>query len=344
MNANDAIDVRLSGEIQKGVPFDPDPFARLADAVGTEAASVLARLRAWKADGKLREISAILEGAALGYDSALVAGRVPVGGIDTAAAAVGSHPTVTHSYLRDHAYNLWFTLAVPEGMGLEQTLAILGEEAGGVEFHPLRRTRTFKIGVRFRIDTLENESSGSPTTSVVRFRPDAREKLLLRALQTPLPLVDRPFAALAREGGFEEAELLEFARRHQPGIIRRYSGTFRHRSLGVAANVMVVWNVPEDRLEEAGSFLAGTPEVSHCYARTPLPDFSYNLYSMIHGADAVAVRSVTDRLSVGVKALDRLPLLSVRELKKTRLRYFLPELDEWWSERCNAHTSRPGVA
>ena len=108
-------------------------------------------------------------------------------------------------------------------------------------------------------------------------------------------------------------------------------GTLRHRKLGVRANAMVVWRVPADRLPRVGPRLASAPEVSHCYARHGIEGFPYTLYSMIHGPDLGSCRGVAARLSDELGVDEYRLLVSLEEYKKTRLRYFLPELDAWWA-------------
>jgi DNA-binding Lrp family transcriptional regulator len=319
--------------VQAGVPFDERPFQRIAEQIGLPEEAVLAQLRHWREQGVLREISAVLEGSALGYDSALVAGTVPGEILERAVEAVNAHPTVTHNYLRDHALNLWFTIAVPGEMDLEGTLALLAGEAGVPAFHPLRRTQTFKIGVNFDPATLKNRTLAARPVKVEPLRVSLRDAALFRALQTPLPLVPLPFSELAKAADATPEELLAFARRHLGGAIRRYVGTLRHRKLGVRENGMVVWRVPPARIEEVGWRLARVPEVSHCYARNPIPGFPYTLYSMTHGPDRDTCRGVAARLARETGAQDYAVLFSEREFKKVRLRYFLPELDQWWTAR-----------
>ena len=216
---------------------------------------------------------------------------------------VNTHPTVTHNYLRDHAYNLWFTIAVPRAMGLEETLARL-ERRAGARFFPARRTRTYKVGVNFDLLSGENSTRLQELPELPPISLSARQEHLFRALQTPLPLIDRPFAALANLADCDEEELLEFARRHLGGAIRRYVATFRQRHLGVRGNAMVVWNVPGEELDAAGRRLAAAPQVSHCYAREALPDFPYTLYSMIHGPDDARCRDLVARLAAVVGTED----------------------------------------
>ncbi len=321
---------RLAKAIQAGFPLVSEPLRRLATEVGTTPDLVLGQLQRWQTSGLLREISAVLEGSALGYDSALVAGAVPADDVDRVAEIINAHPTVTHNYLRDHEYNLWFTIAVPFEMGLERTLELLARETNIPKYHALRRTHTFKIGVNFDLRARRNETPTRPLSAPAEITPDAKARAIFRALQRPLPLVPRPFAEVAKDVELSEAELLDFAQAHLGGAIRKYVATFHHRRIGVRGNGMVVWSAPEDRLPELGQAMSKAPEVSHCYARNPIEGFPYTLYSMLHGPDEAACRAVAARLSREVGLDDYLILFSTREYKKCRLRYFLPELDAWW--------------
>lgn len=327
----------LARLLQGGVPFEPEPFRVLGASLGLSSARVLAQLKTWRAEDKLREISAVLEGSLLGYDSALVAGRIPPEDLDRVGAVISAHPTVTHNYVRDHEKNLWFTIAVPREQDLDRTLEFLAREAEVSEpFQSLRRTKTFKIGVNFDLKTKTSRTKLEAKREMRAIEVSEGEKALFRALQTPLPYVERPFALLAEAVGSTEEELLAFARKHLGNALRRYVGTFRHRKLGVSGNGMGVWRVPLAREAEVGLQLAAAPEVTHCYARNAIEGFPFSVYSMIHGPDREAVLATAARLAeeTGVAPEDYVVLFSTRELKKTRLRYFLPELDAWWEERC----------
>lgn len=321
----------IAKALQTGVPFVSDPWGALGEALGLTGAQVLSQVRAFVEGGQLREISGVLEGSALGWDSALVAARVPPERIDEVATLVNACPTVTHDYVRDHDYNLWFTIAMPPEIGVDAALAALSRDTGVSPLQTLRRTATFKIGVRFDLETMENASQKGAVTEVSRRTFDDRERSMLRALQQPLPVEHFPFATLAYENGVREEELLSFARSALGGVLRRYVATFRHRKLGVHGNGMVVWRVDEARLQEIGAVFAEAPEVSHCYARNPIEGFPYSLYTMIHAKDEATVRAVAAALAARVGDPEHAILFSTRELKKTRLRYFQPELDAWWA-------------
>lgn len=320
----------LARRIQDGVPLVADPFEALAAEVGTAPGDVLGQLRSWSAAGLLREVSAVLEGDPLGYEGALVAARAGGRDVDRVARVVAEHPTVTHCYGRRHEYDLWFTISVPRQMGLDRTLGILSDRAG-TRFWALRRHTVFKIGVNFDLDTGCNRTEARAVHLVPPFLAGETARTLLRALQTPMPLEAGPFAALGRSFGVPEEDLLAFAHRHAGGVVRRYAATFRHRALGVRGNGMAVFCVPARQLQVAGRRLAEHPEVSHCYARNPIPAFPYTLYAMLHGPDEYACRETAGRLARDIRAPDHVVLFSTREYKKCRLRYFLPELDAWWS-------------
>ncbi len=326
---------RLIRAVQAGVPFVERPFLRMGELLDLSEEAVLGGLGELHETEILREISAVLEGGVLSHDSALVTGMVPKDKLESTARVVSAHPTVTHNYLRNHAYNLWFTIAVPPEMSLETTLDLLSAEAGVDGFRALRRTHTFKIGVNFDPDSLKNRTAATLTSSTApeSIEVGEREARLFRALQTPLAFVHRPFDELARKAEVTGDELIAFANQHLGGAIRRYVGTLRHRKLGVRENGMVVWRVSPGEMEDAGRKLASAPEVSHCYAREAIDGFPYTLYSMVHGPSRESCRELADAFSRTTGLDEYEVLFSEREFKKVRLRYFLPELDRWWQER-----------
>lgn len=321
---------RLATMMQGGVPLVRDPYGRLGEALELSRAQVIDQLRAWDEDGLLREISAVLEGSALGHDSALVAGRVDPDDIDRVAAIINEHPTVTHNYMREHALNLWFTIATPPHMSLDETLRRLEALTGVDHFEALRRTYTFKIGVNFDLNSKANHTAAPTLGEAKSVTPSPREQAAFVALQTPLPYVEDPFAALVEGRDLTVDQLLEIASAHMGGAIRKYVATLRHRRLGVRGNGMGVWNVPEDQLARLGPWFAQTPEVSHCYARNAIPGFAYTLYTMIHASDEDTCRELAKGLAERAGIDDYTVLFSRKEYKKCRLRYFLPELDQWW--------------
>ena len=150
-----------------------------------------------------------------------------------------------------------------------------------------------------------------------------QDKQIIRELQNDLPLVRRPFGAIAEKLGMNEAKLIERIKLFiEDGRIRRFGAAVRHRDLGYVANAMVVWEVPDDRIREVGPVMAGFKEVSHCYQRPRRPEWPYNFYTMVHGQTREECEQVAARIAraTGLKAY-RL-LFSTAELKKSSMRYF----------------------
>ncbi|MDP9424634.1 MAG: Lrp/AsnC family transcriptional regulator, partial [Actinomycetota bacterium] len=109
----------------------------------------------------------------------------------------------------------------------------------------------------------------------------------------------------------------------------RFSAVLYHRKAGFRANSMGVWKVPEDRVEEVGQAFAQYQAVSHCYQRPVYEDWPYALFSMVHGRSEEECESVLDAMGEETGLTERLSLYSTREYKKTRVRYFTPEMEAW---------------
>jgi DNA-binding Lrp family transcriptional regulator len=150
------------------------------------------------------------------------------------------------------------------------------------------------------------------------------EKNIVRELQAGLPLVPRPFAEVASRLSITEAELLaKINEMHEKGYLRRIGAALRHHRVGFSANAMVVWRVPQDKLAETGRKLAESPEVTHCYQRKTYDIWPFNLYTMIHAQTREECLALAERLSQSVGAPDYQLLFSVKELKKSSMRYFV---------------------
>jgi DNA-binding Lrp family transcriptional regulator len=155
---------------------------------------------------------------------------------------------------------------------------------------------------------------------------DDTDRRLLAAIQGGLPLVPRPYAAVAAGLGLAEGEVIaRLARLQQSGVIRRFGVVVRHHELGYAANAMVVWDVPEEQVRELGRCLAGFDFITLCYRRPRrLPQWRYNLYCMIHGRDREEVRAHLEWMvnHCGLQSLPHAVLFSRRRFKQRGAVYF----------------------
>jgi DNA-binding Lrp family transcriptional regulator len=150
------------------------------------------------------------------------------------------------------------------------------------------------------------------------------EMKLVAAIQGGLPLVSRPFAAIAAKIDMSEKEVIEHLANWQAdGTIRRMGVIVRHHELGYRANAMVVWNIPDERVQEVGKFLGEQSVVTLCYQRPRrLPDWPYNLFCMIHGQDREVVSAHVEVLAgllseqCGLPDVEHEVLFSLRRFKQ----------------------------
>ncbi len=151
------------------------------------------------------------------------------------------------------------------------------------------------------------------------------DRELIAAIQQGLPLVSRPYAAVAAQLGQAEAEVIaRLAALQDAGLIKRMGVVVRHRALGYRANAMVVWDVPDNELERVGRLLAAETCVTLCYQRPRrLPDWPYNLFSMIHGRERnIVLRRLAQIIEFhGLQAIAHSVLFSSRSFKQRGAHY-----------------------
>lgn len=341
----DDIDRRLLGIMQKEVPFLDRPFEAIARELGASEDEVIRRLAALKASpgAVIRQISGIFDTASLGYESSLVAAKVPLERLDAAAAAINLHPGVTHNYQRNHDYNLWYTVAVPPGsrLGLERTVQILHERSGASATRMLPTLKLYKIGVSFDLTgetepTARAKSAGfaqADRQRAMQQAPAEADQRMIRVLQQDLPIVARPFDAWAAEAGVSVAALLEAGRSMiQRRWMRRFSAVLHHRQAGFSANAMGVWAVPAETADEFGAMAAGFAAVSHCYLRPTYEDWPYSVFTMVHGTAPDDCEATLGAIAVATGVGDYRALYSSRQFKKTRLKYFVGDIERWERE------------
>lgn len=152
-----------------------------------------------------------------------------------------------------------------------------------------------------------------------------KERQVLGAVADGLPLVSRPYAELGARLGLEEEELIAVLRRlRERGVVRRLGLIVRHHELGYHANGMVVWDIPDDAVAAIGNRMGAAPFVTLCYRRPRrMPDWPYNLYSMIHGRDRDDVRALVGQLAteLGLEAMAHEILFSRRRFRQRGARY-----------------------
>jgi radical SAM protein with 4Fe4S-binding SPASM domain len=323
---------RLCNRLQKGLPIDAQPFVRIADEIGCTEEQVIEAARCLQETGVIRRIGAIVNHRVLGMHSTLVTAHVPEDVLSDVTEAVNQIEGVSHSYLRRHRFNLWFTLQDRTPQGIDATLANLHTRFA-IDFRSLPVVNMFKLDVYFDAFGVDCglriadcglappvEVCSNPKSEIRNPKSDltADHKHLLSQLQGGLKIVSRPFDDLMHATGAKDIsplqELVDL------GVIRRIAAVVDHRKLGYVTNILFVAQVPPERIGEAGRRLAQFRAVSHCYERRTFEGWPYNFYAMLHGRTTAQVQQTVDRF-IGAGDVTAYELLPTEvELKKHPVR------------------------
>ncbi len=315
----------LLEEIQLNIPLVSHPYAHIGKRCRMSEEVVIEKLRHFLKQGIIRELSAIFNSAALGYKSTLVAVRAEEDDITTVAERINSHPGVSHNYLRDNDYNIWFTLTVQQSYDFENEIGKLFDGIDTVKYIILPAIKTFKIGVHFPLTGRQlyqtNHALSQHKKSITLSEFDRK---LVVLLQKGLPIVKTPWQEIAMKLRTEEQSLLShISKLKKTGVIKRISAVLRHRKIGFHANGMACFRVPEDRIVEAGRCLAEYREISHCYQRKTYPEWQYSLFAMVHKRERSECLPLIEEMAMKIKSKDYLALFSIKEFKKERVKYFV---------------------
>jgi DNA-binding Lrp family transcriptional regulator len=336
----DETDKRLLNLMQGRFGLERRPFARVGELAGISEDEVLARVRHLIDHRIIRQVTPIFDTRALGYESMLVAAKVDPEYPHRAAKFINTHPGVTHNYLRNHDFNLWFTLAVEKDsrLGLDGTLEVMARETGAESIRQLPTLKLFKI----RMD-LEMEKG---TDALAAAAAEASEPLELdpievtdediatiRATQGDMPIVPEPYAPAAERLSVGQDEVLaRLASLRERGGLRRVAAILYHRREGFSANGMGVWAVPEGRILETGKRMAAFRGISHCYERPTYADWPYSVFTMAHGRSKEECDAILDSIAESTGIEQRATLYSSTEFKKIRMLYFLDDMRAWERE------------
>jgi siroheme decarboxylase len=337
----DETDKRLANLLQSSFPLEPQPFRLIAGEADLPTEEVMARAQRLLDERIIREITPIFDTRALGYSSMLVAARVDAEHPHRAAAVINSHPGVSHNYLRTHEFNLWFTIATPPDsrLGLDGTLEVLQRQTGAESIRQLPTLRLFKINMNLEMEkgteTLAAAVDASPPRELERQPYDERDVAVIRALQGPMAVVERPYDEAASEAGMTTDGFLEHLRGMvDRKLLRRVAAILYHRRAGFSANGMGVWRVPDERILDVGARMAAVRGISHCYQRPTYPDWPYSVFTMAHGRSKQECDAILDAIADehDLHGADRAVLYSSTEYKKVRLHYFTDDYARWEEE------------
>lgn len=330
------LDRKLLDLMQGSFPIAARPYEAIALEAGITEDEVLSSVERLLKDRIIRQVTPIYDTRALGYGSMLVAAKVDPEHPWRAAKIVNSHPGVSHNYLRNHEFNMWFTLAVEEDskLGLQGTLDVLQELTGAESIRQLPTLKLFKIRMDLEMsgdtDTLAKRGVAEEPVDLEAQDYDDFDRAVIRATQGSLPVVSEPWVGAANQLGISVDELLAHLEAMQErGLLRRVAGILYHRRAGFSANGMGVWKVPADKIAEIGPQMAAYRGISHCYERPTYADWPYQIFTMAHGRSKEECDAILDAIADEFPIEDRATLYSSTEFKKIRLLYFTDDFRDW---------------
>jgi DNA-binding Lrp family transcriptional regulator len=332
----DDLDRKLLNLMQGSFPIAPRPYQHVAELAGVSEAEVIKRVQRLLDKRIIRQVTPIFDTRALGYSSMLVAAKVDPANPHRAAQVIYEHPGVSHNYLRNHEFNLWFTIATePDSvLGLEGTLEVLAREAGAESVRQLPTLKLFKIRMDLEMEG-DTQALASPVAATEPIELDAQpydelDMAVIRALQGDMPVVPEPYAPATASLGMTQREFLDqLSAMQERGILRRVAAILYHRRAGFSANGMGVWQVPEERIPDIGRRMAAVRGISHCYQRPTYEDWPYSVFTMAHGRSKQECDAVLDAIAEQTGIHERATLYSSTEFKKIRLLYFTEDFKSW---------------
>jgi DNA-binding Lrp family transcriptional regulator len=322
-------------EMQNAFPVTQRPFSAVAKKLNSTEEEVLSLVQKLIDEKIIRQTSAIFDTKRLGYKSSLVAFKVAEDKVDQAAEIINQHPGVSHNYLRNHDYNIWFTMAVsPDSkLGLEKTIEILKEKTGAEDAIILPTLKMFKISVK--MDTTGKRAKKEKVKKLAHKEIELTPLHIsvIKELQKDIAVVEEPFKEAVEKLGLSYETFFEIANElKESGVMRRFATILNHRKAGFGANAMSVWAVPEDKGEEIGREMAEFSAVSHCYLRPSYPNWPYNLFAMIHAKTQEECDTLIEEMAKESGLTEYGKLYSTVEFKKQRLVYFDDAFTKWEAE------------
>jgi siroheme decarboxylase len=335
----DETDKKLLNLMQGSFELCAHPFAHVAQLAGISEDEVMQRVQRLLDGRIIREITPIFDTRALGYSSMLVAAKVDPEYPHRAAQFINTHPGVTHNYLRDHDFNLWFTLATEPGspLGLDGTIDVIKAKTGAHSIRQLPTLKLFKIRMDLEMekgtDALQTSGEAVEPRELDPIELSEEDIATIRATQGKMPVVSEPYAPAAERLGVSQDEVLRrLESLRERNALRRVAAILFHRRAGFSANGMGVWAVPDAGILDTGRRMAAFRGISHCYQRPTYADWPYSVFTMAHGRSKDECDAILDSIAEQEGITERATLYSSTEFKKIRMLYFTDTFRDWERE------------
>ena len=297
-----AQELRLLNDFQRAFPTCEAPYAEIASSLGTTQDWVLATLRRWINEARVRRVGATFA-PTTATATTLAAMTVPASRLAVVSRNLAARRGVVDIIGREHRFNLWFTLAASDVPALDAIVHDIARTAVlSVISVPL--LREYRSALDDDLDAaLGAKAARGQAAAPAGSMPDSDSVRIVAALQDGLPLVARPYASIAERAGLRyegrERVVRDLIRRWlDDGFIERLGLIVSHRYSDAAVQVMAVWDVPDEEVDIRGRMLAREQGVMRCCRRSrALHAWPYNLFCEFHGADRRRIDASIDAIA-----------------------------------------------
>ncbi|MBO8181540.1 MAG: Lrp/AsnC family transcriptional regulator [Archaeoglobus sp.] len=303
--------------LQYNFPLSEEPYFDLADLTGLKIDFIFEKTREFLEKGVIKRIGAQLNYKAfkeIGF-AALIGARVGEEDLERVVRIINSY-NPKHNFLRDNAYNVWFTIKAESPDDLKKLAGEIAEKCGIADYVFLPSKRVYKMDVKY--DLFKGVSYSEAGLESLRV-PKAEEvgiapKLLIE-LERNFKVEKRPFKAVAEKYNLEEGELISLVEElTELRVIRGFYGVLNERKIGFKENAM---NMVEAKKPSkiALKLLKLFPEITHLIERETDGSWRFPLYFMVHATRREPIEEIREevRLIPGVRAVKT--LYSLADLK-----------------------------
>lgn len=281
---------------QHGFPLVERPFEVIGRFAALDQDETIGIFRKMRENDVISRVGAVVRPNTVGA-STLAAMQVPKEQLEQVAGIVSRELLVTHNYEREHELNLWFVVAGAGAEAITATIERIRRQTG-IDVIDLPMLQAYHLGLGFPLGAAPPRRR--EPASLADYRSDPRDKAILAAIEDGLPLIERPYRAVADRLDLRQSEIIDrLDHMKVSGIVTRFGCVVRHEKLGYRANAMAVWDVPDDRLADVVESFARHPKVTLCYRRPRHPPgWPYNIFCMVHARSRRDAYAVIDEINL----------------------------------------------
>jgi siroheme decarboxylase len=290
----DDIDKKILNNYQRGLSVSDEIYKNVTNNLKINEDELFFRLKNLKTGGYISRIGAVFSPNSIGC-STLAAVSCDKDKLIKTAETLNKFKEVNHNYQREHKFNLWFVITAENKQKLDKIICKIEREIGFYVLS-LPMLKEYHIDLGFDINNRENKTNTKTTQKKIQL--DIKQKKIVNIIQKGLPICPKPFSSLADNNDIAKDDIVKTIKvLIKENIIRRFGVVVRHHELGYRHNAMWVLDIEDSEVDIIAEKLAKIPEITLCYLRPrKLPYWSYNLFCMIHGKDALKVKKCIENI------------------------------------------------